>query len=145
MLSVTLPTSSLAFTVATNAALTRMSAFSTVRKPGSSNFTEYEPGGSRSNRYDPVASVTCDCGPPMSRSPASVTVTPGRTALLESDTMPTIDPVWTCACALAAASRTAAQITIRLTVFICLLRTTHPEYECDPATIRGNSYKVKNL
>ena len=37
--SVTLPTSSLPFTVATNDALTRMSSRSTVLKPWSSNFT----------------------------------------------------------------------------------------------------------
>src|SRR5262245_28432502 len=42
----------------------------------------------------------------MSFSPVSVTVTPGSTALLESVTVPVIEPVWTCATAADAARST---------------------------------------
>src|SRR5688572_16242726 len=41
----------------------------------------------------------------MSRSPETDTVTPGRMAPLASVTEPTMDPVWTCASAVAAAKR----------------------------------------
>src|SRR5262245_25760324 len=103
-----LPTSSLAFTVATNAALIAMSPRSHERNPCSSNLRWYEPGGRRSNRYVPVASVVRVCAPPINLSPVSVTVTPGRTRLLASVTLPAMAPVCTSARAGAATSRTAA-------------------------------------
>src|SRR3954454_6277912 len=143
--SVTLPTSSVAFTVAVNDALIWIASRVTVLNPGSSNFTVYKPGGRRSKRYAPVASVTCVCTPPINRSPDSEMVTPGSTALLGSDATQTIDPVWTCACALAATNSNSAQISIRLTVFFCLPPTRTHDMSAGPATIRGNSMKVKNL
>ena len=86
------------------------------RKPCSSNLTMYAPGGSRSNRYAPVVSVTCVCGAANQPVAAeSVTVTPGSTAPLVSVTMPVIEPVWTCACAVAAASTQSMQSTTRKT------------------------------
>src|SRR6185503_15074781 len=111
--SLTLPTSSLPLTVATNAALIRMSDWMTVLKPWSSNFTAYVPGERRSNRYTPELSVTTDESPPMSRSPLTVTVAPGSTALLESVTVPVIDPVCTWAYADTAGSRQSPQSTSR--------------------------------
>src|SRR3954471_3393484 len=117
----------------------------TVLNPGSSNFTVYDPGGRGARGHRPVASVTWVCTPAISRSPDSETVTPGSTALLGSDATPTIDPVWTCAWALAATNSNSAQISIRLTVFICLPPTRTHDMSAGPATIRGNSMKVKNL
>src|SRR5215813_7300275 len=104
IVSLRLPTSSFPLTVATNAALTRMSDCVTVLNPCSSNFNTYEPGDRRSKRYPPVPSVTTDSVQEMSRSPDRVTVTPGNKAPLESVTVPVIDPVCTCAAALDAAS-----------------------------------------
>src|SRR5581483_10475413 len=95
--SCTLPTPSFALIVATNVALTSMSLRSSDLNPCNSNTRLYAPGGSRSNRYVPVVSVVCVCAPPISLSPVSDTVAPGRTALLSSVTTPVIDPVWTCA------------------------------------------------
>src|SRR5438093_4880387 len=79
--SATLPTSSFALTVATNAALTRMSSRVMVLNPWSSSLTVYEPGGSRSNRHVPVEPGPCHSAPPMTLSPVTLTATPGSTAL----------------------------------------------------------------
>ena len=80
----------------------------------------------------------------MSRSPLTVTVAPGSTALLESVTVPVIEPVCTWAYADAAASRQSPHSTSRLKVSICLLRIAISLGNRGGAgTIRGNRSSVK--
>ena len=97
IVSVTLPTSSFALIVATNAALMR-----DVGRLDGPESLELELDAVVAGRQPieavvPVASVVCVCTPPISRSPESDTRTPGNTAPLLSVTAPTIDPVCTCA------------------------------------------------
>ena len=84
-----------------------------VLKPGSSKVTVYVPGGTAGNRYIPSVLVTMDCTPIM-LGLVALTVTPGRTAPLESDTLPVIVPVELapppCANAWVDASRQTASI-----------------------------------
>ena len=62
-----------------------------VRNPGSSNVTSYEPRPSARKRYEPSTRVTANCGA-ISASPASVTVAPGTASPWASATVPSIDP-----------------------------------------------------
>src|SRR6185436_6671184 len=80
----------------------------------------------------------------MSRSPLTVTVAPGSTALLESVTVPVIEPVCTWAYAGAVASRQSPHSTSRLKVSICLLRkVTSLGNRGGAGTIRGDRTSVK--
>src|SRR4029453_12632997 len=121
IVSASCPTSSLALTVAVNAALIAMSARSIVLKPCSSNFNEYAPGGSRSKRYVPLVSVVTVCTPPIKRSPERDTSTPGMMALLRSVTVPKYEPVWTCALAPDATSRKVEQSNTRRSIVMVIL------------------------
>ena len=68
-------------------------------KPVSRAVTSYLPGRRPTNRYAPVASLTAVAATaPVARLLAS-TVTPGSTAPDVSFTMPTIEPVCSCASA----------------------------------------------
>ncbi len=112
--SCTVDSSSCALTCARNPMVTRMSCWTMVRNPGSPKVTEYVPIGSSGTRYVPASAVVTMRGW-IKAGPATVTVTPGSTALELSVTRPRTSPVCCCADMLwtIPSIRTTAAIVVR--------------------------------
>ena len=85
-------TASSTLSVAVNPSRISTPSFFRVLKPGISNVSVYVPGGMAGKRYCPSALVTA-VWTPIIAGLFAVTVTPGRTAPLVSETLPLMVPV----------------------------------------------------